>query len=128
MAVALLNNPGGATLGGTLSVTAQSGVATFSGLTLDEPGTGYTLQVSSNGLTAATTEAFNVTSRPSTRSTHQRHGERVRDLGRLAVRHHRADVSPGQHRSTSASRVRSAGQRLARPRRGDDIDGPGAST
>ena len=37
VAVALLNNPGGATLGGTLTVTAQSGVATFSGLTLDQP-------------------------------------------------------------------------------------------
>jgi hypothetical protein len=60
VAVALLNNPGGATLGGTLSVTAQSGVATFSGLTLDQVGTGYTLQVSSNGLTSATTDAFNV--------------------------------------------------------------------
>ena len=58
--VALLNNPGGATLGGTLSVTAQSGVATFTGLTLDKVGTGYTLQVSSNGLTAATTNAVDV--------------------------------------------------------------------
>ena len=29
--VALANNPGGATLGGTLSVTASGGVATFSG-------------------------------------------------------------------------------------------------
>ena len=58
--VALLNNPGGATLGGALSVTAQSGVATFSGLTLNVIGTGYTLQVSSNGLTGATTDAFNV--------------------------------------------------------------------
>ncbi len=61
VAVALLSNPGGATLGGTLSVTAQNGVATFTGLTLDEAGTGYTLQVSSNGLAAATTSAFNVT-------------------------------------------------------------------
>ena len=41
-------------------MTAQSGVATFSGLTLNKPGIGYTLQVSSNGLTAATTNAFNV--------------------------------------------------------------------
>ena len=30
--VALANNPGGATLGGTLTVTASGGVATFSGL------------------------------------------------------------------------------------------------
>ena len=60
VAVALANNPGGATLGGTLTVTAQNGVATFSDLTLDQPGIGYTLQVSSNGLTSATTSAFNV--------------------------------------------------------------------
>src|SRR5262249_43407028 len=58
--VALLSNPGGVTLGGTLSVTAQNGVATFSGLTLGEIGTGYTLQVSSNGLTAVTTNAVDV--------------------------------------------------------------------
>ncbi len=61
VAVALLNNPGGATLGGTPSVTAQNGVATFSGLTLNEPGIGYTLWVSSGGLTTATTNPFNVT-------------------------------------------------------------------
>ena len=58
--VALSNNPGGATLGGTLTVTAQSGVATFSGLTLDKEGTGYTLLVTANGLTGADTSAFNV--------------------------------------------------------------------
>ena len=58
--VALLNNPGGAALGGTLSVAAQSGAATFSGLTLDQAGAGYTLQLSAIGLTSATTNAFNV--------------------------------------------------------------------
>ena len=61
VSVALSNNPGGATLGGTLTLTAQAGVATFSNLTLDKAGTGYTLQASSNGLTPATTSAFNVT-------------------------------------------------------------------
>jgi WD40 repeat protein len=60
VAVALLNNPTGATLGGTLSVMAHSGVASFSGLTLDKPGVGYTLKVSANILTSATTSAFNV--------------------------------------------------------------------
>jgi hypothetical protein len=60
--VGLAANPGGATLGGTRNVTAQDGVATFSGLTLDQPGIGYTLQVSSSGLTAATTSPFNVLS------------------------------------------------------------------
>ncbi len=58
--VALMSNPGGGTLGGTLSVTAVNGVATFTGLTLNEPGIGYTLSVSSNGLTAATTSAIDV--------------------------------------------------------------------
>ena len=57
--VGLASNPIGGTLGGTLSVTAQSGVATFSGLTLNEPG-GYTLSVSSSGLVTATTRAFAV--------------------------------------------------------------------
>ena len=77
--VALLNNPGGATLGGTLTVTAQSGVATFSGLTLNQAGAGYTLQVSSIGLTAATTDAFNVV--PPDRlhgRSHQRQRHRLR--------------------------------------------------
>jgi len=60
VAIALLNNPGGATLGGTLTVSAQGGVANFSGLTLDKFGIGYTLQISSNGLTAATTKPFKV--------------------------------------------------------------------
>ena len=50
VAVALANNPGGATLGGTLTVNAVNGVATFSGLTLDKTGSGYTLQATSSGL------------------------------------------------------------------------------
>ena len=48
--VALANNPGGATLGGTLTVTASGGVATFSGLTLNKAASGYTLVASSSGL------------------------------------------------------------------------------
>jgi predicted outer membrane repeat protein len=60
VAVALLNNPGAATLGGTTTVTAQSGLATFSGLRLDQPGTGYTVQATAIGLNGATTDAFNV--------------------------------------------------------------------
>ncbi len=58
--IALSSNPGKSTLGGTLTVTAKSGVATFSGLTLKEAGTGYTLELTSGTLTAATTTAFNV--------------------------------------------------------------------
>ncbi len=57
--VALGNNPGGATLGGTTTKNAVNGVATFSDLTLNEPGVGYTLVASSPGLTSATSNAFN---------------------------------------------------------------------
>jgi parallel beta-helix repeat protein len=60
--IALANNPTGGTLNGTLTVTAVNGVATFSGLTLDKAGTGYTLQATSSGLTAATTTAFDISS------------------------------------------------------------------
>jgi hypothetical protein len=58
--VALANNPTGAQLGGTLTVSAVDGVARFQDLTIDRPGTGYTLQVSSPGLFDATTPAFDV--------------------------------------------------------------------
>jgi hypothetical protein len=61
VSVALANNPTGATLSGTLSVTASQGVAAFSGLTINKVGSGYTLQVSSSGLTSATSNAINVT-------------------------------------------------------------------
>ena len=61
--VAFANNPTGATLGGTLSVTASQGVATFSGLTINKVGNGYTLQLSSSGLTGATTNAISVVSK-----------------------------------------------------------------
>jgi streptogramin lyase len=59
--VALGNNPGGATLGGTLSATASNGVATFSGLTLTTAGSGYTLVVTSSGLGEGVTNAMTVT-------------------------------------------------------------------
>ncbi|HXR22088.1 MAG TPA: hypothetical protein VN786_05995, partial [Acidimicrobiales bacterium] len=47
-------NPGGATLSGTTAVAAVGGIATFSTLSLDKTGTGYTLVVSAAGLTGAT--------------------------------------------------------------------------
>ena len=59
--LALANNPGAAALGGTVTATAVNGVATFSGLTLNKAGTGDTIQATSTGLPAATTQAFNVT-------------------------------------------------------------------
>ena len=57
----LANNPTGATLGGTLTVTASQGVATFANLTINKIGSGYTLRVSSSGLTSATSNPISVT-------------------------------------------------------------------
>ena len=61
VSVAFANNPTGATLGGTTSVTASQGVASFTNLTINKIGDGYTLQVSSSGLTSATSNPINVT-------------------------------------------------------------------
>jgi streptogramin lyase len=58
--ISLASNPGGSTLGGTLTVQAQNGVATFSGISLNGPGTGYTLQVSAPGLNTVVTTPFSV--------------------------------------------------------------------
>jgi hypothetical protein len=58
--VALGNNPTGATLNGTKSVNAVSGVATFTNLSITNSGTGYTLVATRTGLTSATSAAFNV--------------------------------------------------------------------
>src|SRR6059058_3409609 len=49
--VALVNNPGGATLSGTTTVAAVDGDATFDDLSLDKTGTGYTLAASVLGST-----------------------------------------------------------------------------
>ena len=59
--LSLANNPGGSTLGGTLTVgTDIMGMAMFSNLTLDKPGTGYTLQATSPGLASAMSFPFDV--------------------------------------------------------------------
>src|SRR5205814_2130188 len=47
-------------LNGPLTATASHGLATFSGLSLAKAGNGYALQVTAAGLSAATTNAFNV--------------------------------------------------------------------
>src|SRR5256886_12415344 len=55
------SNPGGATLGGTTTVAAVNGVASFSPLTLDKTGTGYALTATAAGLNPATSGGFNIT-------------------------------------------------------------------
>ena len=64
--VSLENNPESATLGGPTTVTASDGVATFSNLSLDQAGMGYTLQASSSGLESAVTGSFTVTPKGAT--------------------------------------------------------------
>jgi hypothetical protein len=60
VAIAIANNPGSGTLSGMTSKAATSGVATFSDLSIDKAGTGYTLAITSGVLTGATTNAFNI--------------------------------------------------------------------
>ena len=64
--MALEGNPGGGTLGGTITVPVTNGLAVFSGLTLDKAGSGYTLQATANELSMVTTSAFDVTPAPPT--------------------------------------------------------------
>ncbi len=59
--VTIAINPGGGVLSGTTAGAALSGVATFADLTIDKSGTGYTLVASANPLTAATSEAIDIT-------------------------------------------------------------------
>lgn len=54
-------NAGAGILGGTATVNAVNGVATFTDLFVNTPGNGYTLVASSGGLTTATSAPFNVT-------------------------------------------------------------------
>src|SRR5207249_2562672 len=58
--VAIGTNPASGILAGTKAVAAVSGVATFSNLSIDKAGTGYTLIASATGLAGATSSAFNI--------------------------------------------------------------------
>jgi hypothetical protein len=58
--LAIGTNPSGGRLLGTVTVKAVNGVATFSGLSVDTAGTGYTLVATLGSLTSATSAAFNI--------------------------------------------------------------------
>jgi hypothetical protein len=60
VALTILNNPGSGTLSGTTPVTSANGVATFSDLSINSPGSGYTLSATSTGLTSATSSGFDI--------------------------------------------------------------------
>ncbi|PYO78044.1 MAG: hemagglutinin, partial [Gemmatimonadetes bacterium] len=59
--MALGNNPGGGTLGGTTQVAAVGGVATFGDLSVNRTGTGYTLTASAGGFSPVTSQPFDIT-------------------------------------------------------------------
>ncbi|MDR3606704.1 MAG: Ig-like domain-containing protein [Oligoflexia bacterium] len=61
IALAIGTNPSSGTLSGTATLSASSGAASFSGLSINTAGTGYTLTATSSGLTSATSSAFNIT-------------------------------------------------------------------
>ncbi|MDH3367317.1 MAG: hypothetical protein OEO17_05700, partial [Gemmatimonadota bacterium] len=62
VSVAIANNPGGGTLSGTTTVSAMSGLATFTGLSIDQPGVGYTLEATILSLVPETSLGFDITS------------------------------------------------------------------
>src|SRR5262249_27329929 len=62
--LAIGTNPGSATIGGTVSVAAVAGIATFNNVRLNKTGTGYTLAASSGTLAGATSNTFNVVAAP----------------------------------------------------------------
>ena len=64
--IALGANPAESTLSGTTTVSAVDGVATFSNLSLNALGNGYTLVASGPGIPAATSSAFNIIPYPIT--------------------------------------------------------------
>jgi hypothetical protein len=59
---AISNNPGGSTLRGDSTAAAAGEVATFTALTLNQPGTGYTFRVAASGPTSTVTCSVNGTS------------------------------------------------------------------
>ncbi len=62
--VALAANPAGARLTGGLEVNAANGVATFSDLSVDKVGRGYTLRATTSGAAGATSDPFDITATP----------------------------------------------------------------
>ena len=60
ISIAIGTNPGSGTLSGTTTVNASAGLAQFSGLSINNSGTGYTLTASAAGLSSVSSSAFSV--------------------------------------------------------------------
>jgi hypothetical protein len=57
-------NPGGATLGGTTTANAVAGIATFTGISLNRPGSGYAFVASAAGLSSGNSSTFSISIGP----------------------------------------------------------------
>ena len=60
VALSIGTNPGSGTLSGTTAVTASSGVAEFTGLSINNAGVGYILSAATAGLSTTTSNAFDI--------------------------------------------------------------------
>ncbi len=58
--IALVSGPGGGTLGGTMTVQASHGIATFTGLTIGQAAGDYTIRLSSGNVPTAATLTLDV--------------------------------------------------------------------
>ena len=58
--IVLGNNPGDATLQGTVTVNAHAGIAVFNNLVIDRAGPGYTIAIAAGGTAYVTSESFSV--------------------------------------------------------------------
>src|SRR5437762_1873913 len=58
--LAIGTNPASGTLAGTKTVAAVNGVATFANVSINSPGTGYTLTASATTLAGASSSSFNI--------------------------------------------------------------------
>lgn len=67
--LSISTNPGSGTLSGTTTSPAVAGVASFTNLSIDKAGAGYTLRASSGGLTDAVSNAFTITAGAAASST-----------------------------------------------------------
>src|SRR5581483_8387063 len=62
--LAIGTNPGPGNLSGTTTVPVSSGVATFSGLSIDKVANGYTLTATDGSISSVTSSTFNITLGP----------------------------------------------------------------
>jgi hypothetical protein len=60
ISVSIGSNPGNGTLQGTVQKNALNGIAIFNDLSIDNPGTGYTLRATASTMSSVTSEPFNI--------------------------------------------------------------------